>query len=86
MVDKHRDFVKELKEIIEDLEYHSQEFHKKELIEKAKAKGISEEDAEEAFDHLLEEHYIRHIPGREDLYERAVWDDYSPAFEEHPEF
>lgn len=88
MVDyrEHKIYMKEMKNIILEIEHHSQFFTREELLHMAKYKGIPKHEAEEAIEHLLEEHYIHYVVGTEGLLARTIWRDYSPAFEEMPEY
>lgn len=75
-----------IKNIILELEHKSQLFTLEEVKEAAKEEGISEEETEKIFDELIDDNYIHEVPGSEGLYARTIWRDYSPSFEEIPQW
>ena len=75
-----------IKNIILEMEEHGLTFSLEEIIKHAVKKHIPRPEASAVLDELIKENYLRYIPGTDKLYMRSVWRDFSPAFEELPEF
>jgi|TARA_Y100000310_G_scaffold320838_1_gene377692 DNA replicative helicase MCM subunit Mcm2 (Cdc46/Mcm family) len=83
----HRDYKKELMEIIKEFETQSSmTFKKEEIFEKTDYAKIPREEAESAFDDLMASGYLQEVTGGDGLYQRAAFQDYSPAFEDMPDW
>ncbi len=81
-----KDTKSRIKNIILEIEEHSLTFTREEVIENAKEKGIPKAEANAVIDELLSEGYLYYVRGTEKLLSRSVWKDYSPAFEDFPEY
>ncbi len=75
-----------IKSIILELENKSQLFTFDDVLEKARDEGIPEAETKSAFNELIEDNYIHEVRGSEGLYARTIWRDYSPSFEEIPQW
>lgn len=84
------DTKEKIKQVILDLEEREDtvDFRIDEIVEEAKTHGISEEATKEALHELEEDGYIHihHARGGKDIISRTFWRDYSPAYEEIPQF
>ena len=87
-LEKHHgdDTKSRIKNIILEMEEHGLTFSLEEIIKHAVKKHIPRPEASAVLDELIKENYLRYIPGTDKLYMRSVWRDFSPAFEELPEF
>ena len=87
-LEKHNkpDTKSRIKDIILEIEEHNLMFTREEVAEHAKEKGIPNAEADEVIDDLISEGYLYYVKGTEKLLSRSVWRDYSPAFEEYPEY
>lgn len=75
-----------VKDIIIEIEHTSQLFRQDEVVDKAKEKGIPESDVKSILTELIQDKYIHVVRGTDNLLARTVWRDYSPAFEELPDY
>jgi hypothetical protein len=83
----HRDFRKELLEVIDELEKEQNlSFKKEEVFERTDSRKIPREEAEVEFDDLIASGIIRELKGGDGIYQRANRGDYSPAFEDMPDW
>ena len=83
----HHDYKKDIMDIIDELGHESLIiFSKDDVFAKSDAKGIPRAEAETAFENLLEDRYIHEDIGKTGLYSRSKYQDYSPAYEELPEW
>lgn len=86
MVAGHRDIKSEIKGIIDELELQSHMFSRDDLVKEAKDHEIDEETVDEAIYELIQDKYLHYVRGTDKLLSRTKWRDYSPAFEEGPEY
>jgi len=83
----HRDYQREIMNIIEELEKEGTvTFRLDEVFEKAKVLKISEAKVREEINGLVERGYIHKRQGTDNLYEKTGSQDFSPAFEDTPEW
>ena len=83
----HKDFKKAIMDIIKELESENNlTFRKDEVFERSDHLKIPRDEAETAFDELVQSGYLQMRDGSDDLYERSNIQDYSPAFEEMPDW
>lgn len=77
---------KKIKNIILELEHESKLFRPDEVVNEAGKEAISEKETRHIIDNLKESGYLHVVRGTDGLLARTVWKDYSPAFEELPDF
>lgn len=84
---KTRDYKKEIMKIIDEFEDEcNMTFSKHEVFEKAHERHIPHDEAEEAWEDLIKSDYIHEVEGSEELFMRSKYSDYSPGFEEMPDW
>ncbi|HIJ98523.1 TPA: hypothetical protein H1005_01095 [archaeon] len=81
-----KDTKSRIKNIILEIEEHSLMFTREEVVERAKEKRIPAAETNAIIDELIKEGYLYYVKGTEKLLSRSVWKDYSPAFEDFPEY
>lgn len=86
MPEEHVDVKGTVKEAIEELENTAQLMRTDEIIKECKLRGIAENEVSIAIDELIEDNYIHVVEGTDGLIARTIWQDYSPALEDHPEW
>ena len=86
MPEEHVDVKGTVKEAIEELENTAQLMRTDEIIKECKLRGIAENEVSIAIDELIEDNYIHVVEGTGGLIARTIWQDYSPALEDHPEW
>jgi len=83
----HHDYKKDIVDIIDELGHESLiTFSKDDVFEKSDAKGIPRAEAGVAFEDLLEDGYIHEDVGKTGLYSLSKYQDFSPAYEELPDW
>ncbi|MDP7282183.1 MAG: hypothetical protein QF475_00895 [Candidatus Undinarchaeales archaeon] len=80
----HVDYKTAVKNVI--IELNLLEFRRDEVIDKAVLEKIPKEQAEAAFDELLEDKYIHERIGTDGIYSLTSMGDYSPASESLPDW
>ncbi len=75
-----------VKDVILELEEHGLTFTREEIVKHAKHTHLPEAEINAVIDELIAEDYLQYVRGAENLLTRSVWRDFSPAFEEYPDY